>query len=110
MRCRRCCAAARVACSIDDAFCPTATTDTGTKPKFEILSDYRSEDIARYEAFLSANQVKVAGIESIQDASGNTYTYDVNTNTNYNSDAEAVARKYGMLELAGYLGQLLDQS
>ena len=97
-------------CSIDDAFCPADNTEAGTKPKFEILSDYQSEDIARYEAFLSANQVKVAGIESIRDASGNTYTYDVNTNTNYNSDAEAVAQKYGMLALARYLGRLLDQS
>ena len=51
-----------------------------------------------------------AGIESIQDASGNTYTYDVNTNTNYNSDAEAAAEKHGMLELARYLGRLLNQS
>ncbi len=98
------------ACSIDDAFCPTATTDTGAKPKFEILAGYQSADIARYEAFLSAKQVQVAGIESIQDASGSTYTYDVNTNTNYNSDAEAAVEKYGMLELARYLGQLLNQT
>ena len=38
-----------------------------------------------------AKTIQVAGIESIQDASGHTYTYDVNTNTNYNSDAEAAA-------------------
>ena len=98
------------ACSIDDAFCPAEGTDSGTKPKFEILSNYHSEDIARYESFLSANKVQVAGIESIQDASGNTYTYDVNTNTNYNADAETAAKKYGMLALARYLGRLLNQS
>ena len=62
-----------------------------TKPKFEILTDYQSADIARYESFLGKNQIQVAGIESVQDTLGNTYTYDVNTNTNYNSDAEAAA-------------------
>ncbi|MBQ85305.1 MAG: alpha-L-glutamate ligase [Gammaproteobacteria bacterium] len=98
------------ACSIDDAFCPADSAESGTKPKFEILTDYQSADIARYESFLSDNQVQVAGIESVQDTSGNTYTYDVNTNTNYNSDAEAAAEKYGMLELARYLGRLLNQS
>ena len=98
------------ACSIADAFCPADSTESGTKPKFEILTDYQSADIARYESFLSKNQIQVAGIESVQDALGNTYTYDVNTNTNYNSDAEAAAEKHGMLELARYLGRLLNQS
>ena len=97
------------ACSIGDAFCPADGADSNTKPKFEILTDYQSDDIARYKSFLSANKVQVAGIESIQDASGNTYTYDVNTNTNYNADAETAAEKYGMLALARYLGRLLLQ-
>ena len=98
------------ACSIADAFCPADSAESGTKPKFEILTGYQSADIARYESFLSNNQIQVAGIESVQDVSGNTYTYDVNTNTNYNSEAEAAAEKYGMLELARYLGRLLNQS
>ena len=38
---------------------------------------------------------------------GNVYAYDVNTNTNYNSDAEAKAGRYGMLELATFLGDAL---
>ena len=98
------------ACSINGDFCPAGSSESETKPKFEILTDYQSDDLARYESFLNDNQVQVAGIESVQDASGNAYTYDVNTNTNYNSDAEAAAEKYGMLELARYLGRLLHQS
>jgi hypothetical protein len=50
----------------------------------------------RYEAFLAANDVGVAGIEFISDAAGTAYTYDVNTNTNCNPDAEARAGRSGM--------------
>lgn len=35
--------------------------------------------------------------------------YDINTNTNYNSDAEAVALKFGMLEIAKFLGRELEK-
>ena len=70
---------------------PAEGADIGIKPKFEILTDYQCTEVDRYEAFLRKNDIQVAGIESIQDASGHTYTYDVNTNTNYNSDAEAAA-------------------
>ncbi len=58
----------------------------------------------RYEAFLAANDIGVAGIEFIADAAGTVYTYDVNTNTNYNPDAEARAGRSGMDTLARYLG------
>lgn len=98
------------ACSIEDAFCPAEGADIGIKPKFEILTDYQCTEVDRYEAFLRKNNIQVAGIESIQDASGHTYTYDVNTNTNYNGDAEAAAGRYGMLELASYLGRILQQN
>ncbi|WP_026376144.1 ATP-grasp domain-containing protein [Aestuariibacter salexigens] len=95
------------ACSIDDMFCPTDGASSAPKAKFEILTNYRPDFIDAYEAFLADNNVKVAGIEAIQDEDGNVYTYDVNTNTNYNSDAENVAGKFAMLELARYLGSLL---
>jgi hypothetical protein len=58
----------------------------------------------RYESFLTANAIGVAGIEFISDADGTVYTYDVNTNTNYNPEAEARAGRSGMAELARYLG------
>jgi hypothetical protein len=57
--------------------------------------------------FLADNGVEVAGIEFIRRADGAIVTYDVNTNTNYNAPAEAVARRYGMRELAQFLGREL---
>ncbi|MBT1450913.1 alpha-L-glutamate ligase [Glaciecola sp. XM2] len=100
------------ACSIEDMFCPTdgPSNDNaaGKGAKFEILQDYHPAFIDKYEAFLAANNVQVAGIEAIQDEQGTSYAYDVNTNTNYNSDAEAVAQTFGMLELAKFLQAKLD--
>ncbi|CDQ20529.1 Glutathione synthase/RimK-type ligase, ATP-grasp superfamily [Halobacillus karajensis] len=98
------------ACSIDDLYCPTDSKPQTPKAKFEILKDYRPAIIDDYEKFLQENNIQVAGIEAIQDKDGYLYTYDVNTNTNYNSDAEAKAGTYGMLELAKYLGGLLEKS
>jgi len=89
-------------------------TETAEPMKFEIIdtadsgSGYRRDVIAKYEKFLSDNNVEVAGIESIEDANGNIFTYDVNTNTNYNPDAEAKAGKFAMLELAKYLSRQLE--
>jgi glutathione synthase/RimK-type ligase-like ATP-grasp enzyme len=95
------------ACSIEDMFCPTEGAETAAKAKFEILQNYRPDFIELYEAFLQKNNVQVAGIEAIQDNHGNSYAYDVNTNTNYNSDAESIAKQFGMLKLAQYLGREL---
>ncbi|MEI4771446.1 alpha-L-glutamate ligase [Psychrobacillus sp. FJAT-51614] len=94
-------------CQIGDAFCPV-----GEEPamKFEIKEDIDASWIERYESFLQANKIDVAGIEFIRDANGVMYTYDVNTNTNYNADAEAKEQKYGMLELAKFLGAALEKT
>lgn len=94
------------ACQIDDLFCPVGE-EKEEKPKFEIISDIHEEQMLKYEEFLHANKIAVAGIEFISDANGTVYTYDVNTNTNYNADAEAIAGKYGMLELAEFLEKAL---
>jgi hypothetical protein len=59
---------------------------------------------------LKDSGIDVAGIEFISDFNGDVYTYDVNTNTNYNSDAESKAEKYGMLELAKFLGDALKET
>ncbi|RDY72770.1 alpha-L-glutamate ligase [Halobacillus trueperi] len=98
------------ACSIEDLYCPTDAEPQTPKAKFEVLENYRPSIIEDYERFLRENNIDVAGIEAIQDKEGRFYTYDVNTNTNYNSDAEAKAGTYGMLELAKYLGGLLQKS
>jgi hypothetical protein len=99
------------ACSLEDLACPASANETpetnAQDAKFRVLQDYYPHFIEKYEAFLKHNNIQVAGIESIVDSNGEVFTYDVNTNTNYNSDAEALAEKYGMLELAKYLGEQL---
>lgn len=95
-------------CSIDDAFCPAGPEGSDApRAKFTIIGDIEAVLRHRYEGFLAANDIDVAGIEFIADADGVTYTYDVNTNTNYNPDAESRAGRSGMEILARYLGDEL---
>ena len=98
------------ACQINDLFCPVGEK-VEEKPKFQIVDDSSLdlEQIKSYEVFLKTQHITVAGIEFIKDENGIVYTYDINTNTNYNSDAEAKAGKYGMLELATFLGKALEK-
>ncbi|UTR13081.1 alpha-L-glutamate ligase [Evansella sp. LMS18] len=95
------------ACRIDDLFCPAGEEAPQQKPMFQIVEDFNKPVIQQYEELLAANGIQVAGIEFIRDKDGVIYTYDINTNTNYNSEAEAAAGKYGMLELAKFLGSEL---
>lgn len=97
------------ACRIDDLFCPVGE-EVEERPMFEITDKIDPAQIERYEKFLAVNKIDVAGIEFIRDANGEIYTYDVNTNTNYNSVAEAKAGKYGMLELAKFLGRAVEKT
>ena len=92
-------------CRIDDAFCPVGTTEE--RPMFDIIKDFDSPLMPRYEAFLAAHDIEVAAFEFIIDTDGNPYTYDLNTNTNYNSEAEAVAGMSAMGTLADFLGEEL---
>lgn len=96
------------ACQIGDLFCPIGE-EVEVRPKFEIVEDVDRDLIGRFETFLKAVKIDIAGIEFIKNAAGEIFTYDVNTNTNYNSDAEAKAEKYGMLELAKFLGEALER-
>ena len=93
-------------CAVGDAFCPV-----GEEPraKFTIVAGIDPALRWRYEAFLAANGIEVAGIEFIRDADGTVYTYDVNTNTNYNPDAEARAGRSAMAALARFLGGELQK-
>lgn len=95
------------ACQIGDLFCPVGE-EVEEKPKFQIIDGFYDDILAKYERVLAANGIQVAGIEFIRDQYGVIYTYDINTNTNYNSDAEAAAGKSGMLEVAKFLGGLLE--
>jgi hypothetical protein len=89
-------------CAVGDAFCPAGETATPA-PRFQIIDRIDSGLRRRYEAFLAANGIGIAGIEFIVDASGTIYTYDVNTNTNYNPEAEARDGRSGMRAIARYL-------
>lgn len=96
------------ACRIDDLMCPVGER-VEEKPKFQIVEGFNDPIIEKYKEFLRDNEIAVAGIEFIRNSDGDIFTYDVNTNTNYNADAEAVADKYGMLELAHLLGSQLKE-
>jgi hypothetical protein len=98
-------------CAVDDAFCPAGpraepnrAEPDAPRARFTIIGDIAPALKRRYEAFLAANDIGVAGIEFVTDAAGSVYTYDVNTNTNYNLDAEARVGRSGMDTLARYLG------
>ncbi|HTZ37741.1 MAG TPA: alpha-L-glutamate ligase [Stellaceae bacterium] len=98
------------ACAVGDAFCPAGPDDaTQPRAKFTIVDDIESALKRRYEAFLAANGVEVAGIEFVRDADGVAYTYDVNTNTNYNPEAEARAGRSALAALARFLGEELGK-
>jgi hypothetical protein len=94
------------ACAVGDVACPA-----GEEPlaKFTIIDDIDAGLKRRYEAFLAAHDIGVAGIEFVTDSAGAVYTYDLNTNTNYNRDAEARAGRSAMATLARYLGAELDR-
>ncbi|MDC3414361.1 ATP-grasp domain-containing protein [Terrihalobacillus insolitus] len=96
------------ACQIDDLYSPVGE-EVPEKPKFQVTDQVDEHLIQSYEAFLSHNNIKIAGIEFIRNDQGQVYTYDVNTNTNYNADAEKHAGKYGMLEVARFLGEELKK-
>jgi hypothetical protein len=94
------------ACSVGDTACPATE---GSRAKFTIIDDIDAGLKRRYEAFLAANDIDVAGIEFVGDSAGAVFTYDVNTNTNYNPEAEERAGRSAMATLAGYLGAELER-
>jgi len=83
-------------------FCPT------TGNKFKIMKNYKENELTeKYEKFIAANGIEIAGIEYITDKKGEIYTYDVNTNTNYNSQAEKNSEIKGMKSIAAFLKEEL---
>jgi glutathione synthase/RimK-type ligase-like ATP-grasp enzyme len=100
------------ACQIDAPALAEVCPAVAPSDKFQIVRDFDHPLIRRWEAFLAANDIGIAGIEFIVDENGRPYTYDVNTNTNYNPDAEAKDGRAGtdatgMGAIASYLGGLL---
>jgi hypothetical protein len=79
-------------------YCPTIGN------KFRIIKNYkRNSLIEKYEKFISANGIEIAGIEYVIDKNGEIFTYDVNTNTNYNPQAERSSEIKGMRSIANFL-------
>ncbi|MBM3533525.1 MAG: alpha-L-glutamate ligase [Alphaproteobacteria bacterium] len=91
------------ACQVGDTACPAAAP----AEKFKVIDGFTHPLIPKWQAFLAANGIGIAGIEFAEDAEGRAWTYDVNTNTNYNPDAEAKAQISGMGAIARYLNALL---
>lgn len=97
-------------CRIDAASLAGTRPPEGAAPeKFRIMRDFRHPLIQRWQAFLAANDIGIAGVEFIVDTSHRAFTYDINTNTNYNPDAEAKDGRRGMGAIAEYLGRLLRE-
>src|SRR6185312_10621812 len=102
------------ACQIDAPALADVCPAVAPSEKFQIVRDFSHPLIKRWEAFLAANNIGIAGVEFIVDKNGRPYTYDVNTNTNYNPDAEAKAGfagtdRAGMGAIASHLGGLLTR-
>jgi hypothetical protein len=94
-------------CEVGDAMCPVGERPSAEAPRFQVVEGFSHPIVERYQRFLAANGIEVAGVEFITDAAGEMYTYDVNTNTNYNSAAEARAGVSGMRSIAAFLGKEL---
>ena len=73
-----------------------------------MLEGFTSPILEKYEKFLAANGILIAGIEFITNQKGQIFTYDINTNTNYNLQAELKAGVSGMGAIAKYLGKELE--
>jgi len=98
------------ACRVDAADASGVCPAQAPGDKFRILRDFNHPLLPRWQAFLAANDIGIAGIEFIVDEAGRPFTYDINTNTNYNPDAEAKDGRSGMRAVAGYLGGLLARA
>ncbi len=100
------------ACNIESPALAGVCPAVAPGDKFQILRRFEHPLLARWQDFLAANDIGIAGVEFIVDENGRAYTYDVNTNTNYNPDAEAKdgrvdSARSGMGAIAAYLGDLL---
>ena len=88
------------ACELESN-CPT-----DERNKFSILKDFSLPNLGNFEAFLSKNDIGIAGIEIIFDEQDKYWAYDVNTNTNYNPQAEILASESAPKAIANFLASL----
>jgi hypothetical protein len=97
-------------CEIGDAVCPVGEMGSYQK-KFQIIKRLDIPEIKPCESFLRENDIRVAGIEYLEDEQGQRYFYDINTNTNYNREAERLAgiEQFAMDKLAFFLNEQLQK-
>lgn len=74
-----------------------AACEVGAGSKFSLREDITKESkiVKSLREFLAGNEIKIAGIEFIEDKNNNIIVYDINTNTNYNSAVEEKLRANG---------------
>ncbi len=105
--------AVRVDTSGGFELCPAevcVTPQAAEAETFQIIPGFEHPLVERYERFLAANRIAVAGIEFIVDGHGQAFTYDVNTNTNYNPLAETKAGVSGIAAVADMLARALGRA
>jgi hypothetical protein len=95
------------ACQVDAAAMAGVCPAEAPSDKFRIFEEFDHPLLPRWQAFLAANDIEIAGVEFIVDEAGRAFTYDINTNTNYNAEAEAKDGRRGMGEAVRFLGALL---
>ena len=102
------------ACSAGDAFCPVGESNAAPtgNDRFRLRSDIDAHDptVRQYIAYCKAHNIKVAGIEFVEDAKGVRYTYDINGTTNFNGALEARHGLDGMGAIARLCRKELEKS
>lgn len=88
--------------------CPAEACAVGTGEIFALRDDIDPRITRRYADFARRHGIEIAGFEFIETADGRFVTYDVNTTTNYSPAIEATAPRPALVQVARYLGRLLD--
>lgn len=89
-----------------------ATTATAAVSQFQRRQEITAETpvIQRLESFLRDHNIRIAGVEFIETASGEQVVYDINTNTNYNPDVENAERVAGRTTAAEAIVAFLSET
>lgn len=100
------------ACQIDDgAFCPVPGEAATEAPdeRFQLRADLTASDplVRELVAFTRRHGLGLAGIEFVEDASGQRWVYDINGTSNYNPAVEAKHGFSGMGAVADLCRRLL---
>jgi hypothetical protein len=92
-------------CAVGEDFCPVG--DSGV---FSLREDITEFDplVQKLIEFTRVHSLDIAGIEWVEDESGERYVYDINGTTNFNGDLEAEHGLHGMGAVADLCAKELD--